>query len=103
MTTLRLRPIDDDAWLGYLGAITWPDGSRPLFAEGCFPGTNQWWHLVISPEGATFVADDERLEEGGYVLDKEGFPTPEDARAWVFKELPEEPRNRLDFLLAGFA
>jgi hypothetical protein len=48
------------------------------------------------------VAQDERQIEGGYVLDTDGFPTPEDARAWVAEYLPADPRNRLDFLLAGF-
>lgn len=99
---IDLQPIDDQAWLAYQGAITWPDGSRPLYAHGVFPLTGIWWDLVLGPEGATFVADDERLEEGGYVLDTDGFPTPEDARAWVARNLPAEPRNRLDFLLVGF-
>lgn len=100
--TIDLQPIDDATWLAYQGAISWPDGQRPLFATGVFPGSGIPWNLVISPEGATMVADDERLVEGGYVLDTDGFPTPEDARTWVAEHLPNEPRNRLDFLLAGF-
>jgi hypothetical protein len=100
--TINLQPIDDTDWSAFQGAISWPDGHRPLFATGVFPSNDMPWCLVISPEGATMVAQDERQIEGGYVLDTDGFPTPEDARAWVAEHLPAEPRNRLDFMLAGF-
>jgi hypothetical protein len=81
-----LAPIDIATWLEILDARTWPDGCRPLLAQGVLPARQIRWRLVIGPDGASVDWFEANGAITALVLYRP-FPDPAAAQAWAAAHL----------------
>ena len=95
---MKMRPFERTDWDAFAGAEAWPCGGQPLIGEGELEdGTS--YVLVLDPNGACLVVDDEQAINGGYAIVRE-FLSPE--AALTFAESLGQPKLGGEFFMAGF-
>ena len=95
---MDMREFTKSDWSAFCGAEAWPDGAKPLVGGGLFENGTEYV-LVLDSNGGCAVINAEDGDLDNYALD---MPLLNQSEARVLAQRLDQPRHRIDFLLAGF-